>query len=614
MNAVRSIVAGMLCLAGAAQGADELPVKFLEYVESTGEQYVDTGYKPNNNTRITADFQLVQLGLARNYVFGGYYTGGSITYGRCQFAPAAQMFVGCGGGNDHKTISWEEDLNWHTVGLTNKTFWVDGASVYTGTGIGNNSTETLYLFALDANGKATTFATNRIGLVRIYDNSTIQRLMVPCETSLGNVGFWDFVTGKFYGNAVKDVPSFIGGPEVASPLERLEYVKFTKAYLDTGIAPTNHETAICFRDEKSAAGGYLFGSTINDNYNYTFWSSGSEWAWGYAANRNTRSGGVYSANVDHTVVYNDVQGGSVFMDGRRIGKANDAAPTGRLWLGRMYQTYTFEGRIYWVKVTARDTEEVVRWLVPMRIFDQIGLYNPAAGKLLMQSGGTLTAGPLQAGQFEIAGQRGIEVEGMSPACGLYENLTNGEEMVVSAPAETLVAPEFKVTVTGWKLYEWSDEEMDWVYNGDRANASGTGTSFTYVHTGVATKLVWLSSLSNPAAAGGERYVAEFGDDDADGSSWETAKLSVGAAVGALGPEGGKVCVNAVRIGCRRGWCSTAPSRWSVSVTPTESVRHSTARPPIARLSSLMPTREWRTSNSIAAMRIAVEMRTTAVAD
>ena len=48
MNAVRSIVAGLLCLAGVAQGAD-LPVKYLAYVEATGSQYVDTGFVPNGN-------------------------------------------------------------------------------------------------------------------------------------------------------------------------------------------------------------------------------------------------------------------------------------------------------------------------------------------------------------------------------------------------------------------------------------------------------------------------------------------------------------------------------------------------------------------------------------
>lgn len=387
----------MLFLAGVAQGAD-LPVKFLEYVESTGEQYVDTGYVPNNDTRITADFQLVQLGQARNYVFGEYKVIGSITYGRCQFSPGAQMFVGCGGGSKTKTIAWEEDTDWHTVALTNNTVWLDGASVYKGEGIGGNATS-LYLFANNGSGTASDFATNRIGLVRIYNNSTIQRLMVPCEMGDGRVGFWDFIGGKFYGNENEGGANFVGGPEVASPLERLEYVKFASgAYLDTGIVPSNHETAIRFRDEKSAPGGYLFGLAINgDQWYYSFRSEGTAWLW-YYSGRSTRGGGIYSANVDHTVVYNDVQGGLVFMDGLSLGKAIDVTPANKLWLGRMYQTYNYEGRIYWVKVTARDTGDVALWLEPMRILGLVGFYNPEAGKILLQSAGTLSAGPLQVRQ------------------------------------------------------------------------------------------------------------------------------------------------------------------------------------------------------------------------
>ena len=530
MNAVKSIVVGVLCLAGVAQGADEPPVKFIEYVEATGSQYVDTGFVPNGNTKIEATYQLTALESQYNYVFGEYGSNG-----RCQFSAATNTLAGFGSGHNDK-ISWKEDTAWHTVVMDKGTFKVDGNQIYKNGFTG--TAKSLFLFAINANGTVENKATIRISSVKIYDNGALKRLMVPCQMGDSAVGFWDFIDGQFYGDAAGG--NFVGGAD-ASPLERLEYVRFANGtYVDTGVKPTDHETAIRFRDEKSAAGGYLFGGANNNQWLYSLWSDGAKWTWGYSGT-STRSYGGYSANVDHTVVYNDVTGGRVYMDGQDMGKAIDATPSSNLYLGRRYNVNNYEGRVYWVKVTARATGDLALWLEPMRVCGTVGFYDPAAGKLLLQGAGTLSAGPLQAGQFEIAGQRGFEVEGMTPACGLYENLTNGEAIAVSVPAATVFAPELTVTCTGWKLYEWSDEAMDWVYNDDRANASGTGTSFTYVHTGVATKLEWQWSLSNPVAADGERYVAEFGDDEADGSSWTTAKKTVQAAVDAV-PDYGRVLV------------------------------------------------------------------------
>ena len=534
MSAVKSIVLGLVCLAGAAQGA-ELPVKYLAYVEATGEQYVDTGFVPNGNTKIEATYQLVELGLARNYVFGVY---GASNTGRCQFAPAAKTFAGF--GNSYKgDIAWTEDTAWHTVVMDKGTFKVDSAQIYK---VGFNGTsKNLYLFAVNGNGTAASFATNRISLVKIYDNGALKRLMVPCQMANGKVGFWDFATGQFYGNAVTDGADFVAGGEVPSPLERLEYVRFANGtFVDTGVKPIDHETAIRFRDEKSAAGGYLFGGSNNNQWHYSFTSSGSTWTWGYDGTK-YRSYGGYTPNVDHTLVFNDVAGGRVYMDGQDMGKAIDVTPSSNLYLGRRYNTYNYEGRVYWVKVTDRTTGEVVRWLEPMQIAGTVGFYDSVSSSFMIQGAGTLSAGPLQAGQFEIAGWRGFAVEGITPACGLYENLAVGDEVAVSTPATTVLAPELTVTCTGWKLYEWNDEVMGWEYNEGRENASGAGTSFTYVHTGVATKLEWQWSFANPVAADGERYVAEFGDDAADGTSWATAKKTVQAAIDAA-PDNGKVLV------------------------------------------------------------------------
>ena len=48
----------------------------LKYIESDGTQYIDTGFKPNQDTRVVLDVQLTQLTNADSgtspFIFGSY--------------------------------------------------------------------------------------------------------------------------------------------------------------------------------------------------------------------------------------------------------------------------------------------------------------------------------------------------------------------------------------------------------------------------------------------------------------------------------------------------------------------------------------------------------------
>ena len=484
MNAVRSLVLGFCCLVFSAVAlGTEFPVKYLAYIESDGSQYIDTAIVPSSNMKIEARYQLLSLDADYNYVFGSK----GASDGRCQFSAGVNSFAGFG-RQKNEAITGYGDLNWHTVVMDKGAFSIDGTGVFTGSAYG--AFKKFYLFALNDNGTLTDAASIRISGVSIYKNDVLSYCLVPCEMDDGRIGFWDFVNLQFYGDTAGG--NFIGGPEGGS-FERLEYVKFESAAVDAGIIPTDCETTIRFRDEKSAAGGFLFGHNLGTKYCYTFWSDANSWIWGYNTGKSTRSGGTYSANVDHVVVYNDRENGSVVMDGEDLGKAVDVTPTANLQLGLWSGTRNYEGRIYWVKVTNRDTGNVGKWLVPVKAGTTVGFYEPATGTVIAKNGaaGALSAGPLLAGQFEVACQRGYKVDGLTPLCGLYENVAVGDRITMTAPTEAVqLTPQTKGQVTGWKLYEWSDEAMDWVYNAGREGASGTGTTCTYVHTGVATKFEW----------------------------------------------------------------------------------------------------------------------------
>ena len=54
----------------------------LEYIESTGSQYIDTGFKPNQDTRVVMDVE--QTGSVSSFYFGARTTDVSNTFSAVQ--------------------------------------------------------------------------------------------------------------------------------------------------------------------------------------------------------------------------------------------------------------------------------------------------------------------------------------------------------------------------------------------------------------------------------------------------------------------------------------------------------------------------------------------------
>ena len=86
---MKRLLLALGALAAASAGADTLPkgFKFVEYIESSGTQWINTGWTPTNrNVRIEMTYRFVSLPAegTRRYVFGSYLTGQNNT--RIQYA------------------------------------------------------------------------------------------------------------------------------------------------------------------------------------------------------------------------------------------------------------------------------------------------------------------------------------------------------------------------------------------------------------------------------------------------------------------------------------------------------------------------------------------------
>lgn len=171
----------------------------VEYLESSGTQYIDTGVTLKSNSKI----KLIVIDFNVGSAFGVNTLNGQYTIA----ASASGMFYRLF-SVDGVRIGLTEGK--HTCSfLGNKGFY-DGSLVYTG-GTPTDSTLSLYLFARNIDGSATNFGTGKISLFEIDNHK-----FIPCRRNSDSVlGMYDTVTGTFLTNA--GTGTFTAGADVTTP-------------------------------------------------------------------------------------------------------------------------------------------------------------------------------------------------------------------------------------------------------------------------------------------------------------------------------------------------------------------------------------------------------------
>lgn len=165
--------------------------KFVNYLQATGTQYIDTGYKPNSNTTIEVKYNSLTTSNTIGCVIGS--DAGWLS-NECSIYLNVFAF---GTKSTSLSTATAKDV---TVKLDKGTAYRDGTQVWT-----NSETFTssyaLTLFALNRSGSVQEFFSGRIYSAKIWDNGNLVRDFVPCIDSNGAACFYDNVSGAFYYNA-----------------------------------------------------------------------------------------------------------------------------------------------------------------------------------------------------------------------------------------------------------------------------------------------------------------------------------------------------------------------------------------------------------------------------
>lgn len=199
----------------APQGAPLPYDAEVEYLQSTGSQYVDTGIGATASTQVDVSFSLAQSFQYGNtmFIFGAYSDSD-----RCYYSVAipsgTELRIPKAEGpnpNSFVNISAATGIgNVKTLSYKPGAIYLDNVLVSNDTALTDSPVD-IFVFARNTNGSVDNLTGGiRIYWLKIYDGTTLVRDFVPVRK--GTTGYlYDKVTKTLFGNA--GTGSFVLGPD-----------------------------------------------------------------------------------------------------------------------------------------------------------------------------------------------------------------------------------------------------------------------------------------------------------------------------------------------------------------------------------------------------------------
>ena len=247
----------------------------LEYIQSSGTQYIDTGFKPNQDTRVVMDFELLAVvGQYADPIFGVRTSASSKAYYLWVSGYSVTTEQYQSGYNNGSTYPQVTRVGRHKVDKNKNVTTVDGVSV-SATYTSFTTDWNMLLFNSYNNGSLyASTTTMRLYSCQIYDNGTLIRDYIPVLDKQCTPCLYDKVNGVFYYNA--------GTGQFSCPekpyLTRVAYIQSTGTQrIDTGVPFNVNNTYVieaecCFTGSGASyigwdAGGQ-FGMNANGNWHH----------------------------------------------------------------------------------------------------------------------------------------------------------------------------------------------------------------------------------------------------------------------------------------------------------------------------------------------------------
>lgn len=195
----------------------------LDYIESTGTQYIDLGYKGNGTTKAEVRFKYHTASSASGSgrVFGSRNaaTVDAFAIGSASGTASTNSTVAFFFGNQSYLVTDKSLVldEWLGVIFDKTTHNINGTDY--GDPYNDETFETLQnlkLFGFDNNGTMG-YGQVDIAYCKLWDNGVLVRDLVPAKNSSNVVGMYDLVSGQFFTN--QGTGDFTAGDPVSDPVE-----------------------------------------------------------------------------------------------------------------------------------------------------------------------------------------------------------------------------------------------------------------------------------------------------------------------------------------------------------------------------------------------------------
>lgn len=199
----------------------DLPVGYteVEYIKSTGGQYIDTGYSVGNTTSISMSFSDLVPSSEYSMLFGAANSFGGVPFGNRIVYHANDKKFSIGVSDvflmfDAFDFHSRADILFSNSG-SSFSLMVRGSEPRSLTGSFSSTfpDATLYIFTQNDMGRPDgSFAAMRLYSFAILADGVPVRNFLPCIDPAGSVGLYDLIYNKFYPNLGSGV--FVAGAEV----------------------------------------------------------------------------------------------------------------------------------------------------------------------------------------------------------------------------------------------------------------------------------------------------------------------------------------------------------------------------------------------------------------
>ena len=168
----------------------------LSYIESSGTQYIDTGFMPNQDTRVVCNCDYVATSSA-SWLFGVRVSSGQSAFAFLAYSNKFRTDY----ANSYDKYFSADITNVSRIDKNKGTTIVNGTETIVDTYTAFDGQYNLALLAINTAGTISGYSVAKIYSCQIYDNGTLVRDYVPCINASGEFGLYDKVNSQFYGNA-----------------------------------------------------------------------------------------------------------------------------------------------------------------------------------------------------------------------------------------------------------------------------------------------------------------------------------------------------------------------------------------------------------------------------